>query len=220
MRCSWSQVSAAAIHYLSLILELDVIVCLLLLSGCSRQYDVSLILDLSGSMDQEYRLTIELAKKIVYGLDMNLDRTRFSAMAFSDNVFSIFYLNTYQGQKDGVINALNYYHHGGRTNTQVSRWMCQSGSCLQICRRCDYLKADLPCKMYLPMLQTPDSKVHGANMGPTWVLSAPDGPHVGPMNFALRDIPAFGIYYVPWHEWIGVIPHCVYHGEWIILDLF
>ena len=25
----------------------------------------------------------------------------------------------------------------------------------------------------------PDSKVHGANMGPTWVLSAPGGPHVG-----------------------------------------
>ena len=34
---------------------------------------------------------------------------------------------------------------------------------------------------------TPDGKVHGANMGPTWVLSAPDGPHVGPMNFAIRD---------------------------------
>ena len=32
----------------------------------------------------------------------------------------------------------------------------------------------------------PDSKVHGANMGPTWVLSAPDGPHVGPMNLAIR----------------------------------
>ena len=28
----------------------------------------------------------------------------------------------------------------------------------------------------------PDSKVHGANMGPTWVLSAPDGPHVGPQE--------------------------------------
>ena len=24
--------------------------------------------------------------------------------------------------------------------------------------------------------------VHGANMGPTWVLSVPDGPHVGPMH--------------------------------------
>ena len=32
----------------------------------------------------------------------------------------------------------------------------------------------------------PDSKVHGANMGPTLVLSAPDGPHVGPMNLAIR----------------------------------
>ena len=33
----------------------------------------------------------------------------------------------------------------------------------------------------------PESKVHGANMGPTWVLSAPDGPHVGPMNLAIRE---------------------------------
>ena len=32
----------------------------------------------------------------------------------------------------------------------------------------------------------PDSNAHGANMGPTWVLSAPDGPHVGPTNFAIR----------------------------------
>ena len=24
----------------------------------------------------------------------------------------------------------------------------------------------------------PDSKIHGVNMGPIWVLSAPDGPHV------------------------------------------
>ena len=30
----------------------------------------------------------------------------------------------------------------------------------------------------------PDNKVHGAHMGPTWVLSAPDGPHVGPMNLS------------------------------------
>ena len=33
----------------------------------------------------------------------------------------------------------------------------------------------------------PDSKVHGANMGSTWVLSAPDGPHVGPMNLAIGE---------------------------------
>ena len=34
----------------------------------------------------------------------------------------------------------------------------------------------------------PDSKVHEANMGPIWVQSAPDGPHVGPMNLAIRDL--------------------------------
>ena len=31
----------------------------------------------------------------------------------------------------------------------------------------------------------PDSKVHGANMGPIWGRQDPDGPHVGPINFAI-----------------------------------
>ena len=43
-----------------------------------------------------------------------------------------------------------------------------------------------------------DSKVHGANMGPTWVLSAPDGPHVGPMNLATRVIKA------KWHIYSNI----------------
>ena len=38
------------------------------------------------------------------------------------------------------------------------------------------------------MSHYPDSKAHGANMGPTWVLSAPDGPHVGPMSLAIRVV--------------------------------
>ena len=33
----------------------------------------------------------------------------------------------------------------------------------------------------------PDSKVHGANICPTWVMSAPDGPHVGPMTPAIMN---------------------------------
>ena len=35
---------------------------------------------------------------------------------------------------------------------------------------------------------TPDSNVHGANMGPTWGRQDPGGPHVGPMNLAIWDI--------------------------------
>ena len=34
----------------------------------------------------------------------------------------------------------------------------------------------------------PNSKVHVAHMGPTWVLSAPGRPHVGPMNLAIRVV--------------------------------
>ena len=37
----------------------------------------------------------------------------------------------------------------------------------------------------------PDSKVHGANMGTIWVLSAPDEPYVGPVNLAIKVIIQF-----------------------------
>ena len=39
--------------------------------------------------------------------------------------------------------------------------------------------------LHIPIDGFPDSKVHGANMGPTWVLSAPGEPHVGLMNLAI-----------------------------------
>ena len=39
----------------------------------------------------------------------------------------------------------------------------------------------------------PDSKVHGANMGPTWGRQDPGGPHVGPMYFAIWDMSELGL---------------------------
>ena len=33
----------------------------------------------------------------------------------------------------------------------------------------------------------PDSKVHGANMGPTWGRQDPGGPHVGHVNLAIWE---------------------------------
>ena len=51
-----------------------------------------------------------------------------------------------------------------------------------------------PLGSYLCEIWTiPDTKVHGANMRPTWVLPAPDGPHVGPMNLVIRDDISFFI---------------------------
>ena len=48
---------------------------------------------------------------------------------------------------------------------------------------------NIPVQFYFNL----DSKVHGANMEPTWVLSAPDGPHVGHMNLAIRECTCHGI---------------------------
>ena len=31
----------------------------------------------------------------------------------------------------------------------------------------------------------PDNQIYGVNKGPTWILPAPDGPHVGPMNLVI-----------------------------------
>ena len=39
-----------------------------------------------------------------------------------------------------------------------------------------------------------NSKIHVANIGPTWVLSAPDGPHFGPMNLAMGML-----WYILWN---------------------
>ena len=60
--------------------------------------------------------------------------------------------------------------------------------------------------------------VHGANMGPTWVLSAPDGPHVGPMNLAIRVY--FHIQYLYWDTLQQFYNHiCWKHptGVWITI---
>ena len=45
-----------------------------------------------------------------------------------------------------------------------------------------------PSVAHMLWLQTyPDGKVHVAHMGPTWGRQDPGGPHVGPMNLAIRD---------------------------------
>ena len=43
---------------------------------------------------------------------------------------------------------------------------------------------DLSC-VYNFMIRYPDSKVHGAKMGPIWGRQDPGGPRVGPTNFAI-----------------------------------
>ena len=43
--------------------------------------------------------------------------------------------------------------------------------------------------MLISVDNNPDSKVHGANMGPIWGRQDPGGPHVGPMNLVIWERP-------------------------------
>ena len=92
------------------------------------------------------------------------------------------------------------------------------------------------CEHALCLPQTiPDSKVHGANMGPIWGQQGPGWPHVGPMNFAIWEVctrsnvgPA--VLLVPYiarntHAlFVAWLPQCLWcnperHGKYIIMLL-
>ena len=50
----------------------------------------------------------------------------------------------------------------------------------------------------------PDSKVHGANMGPIWGRQHPGIPHIGPMKFAIWVMLSVTYKYTIIYELIGV----------------
>ena len=50
-----------------------------------------------------------------------------------------------------------------------------------------YHVTTLSVMFFISWQPIPDSKVHGAHMGPTWGQQDPGGPHVGPMKIAIWD---------------------------------
>ena len=55
-------------------------------------------------------------------------------------------------------------------------------------------------------IQFPDSKFHGANMGSTLDLSAPDEPHVVTMNLAIREVITY--LWAMEHQLIDAVTRC------------
>ena len=89
-------------------------------SECTRRIDLVFVLDLSGSVEEEYRLVITFARAVTYGLNIDSDLVRVGAVTYATTDTDQFSMNTYTGFKQSVINALNFYHEGGRTNTQAA----------------------------------------------------------------------------------------------------
>ena len=64
---------------------------------------------------------------------------------------------------------------------------------------------------WIPSIKgTPESNVHAANMGPTWVLSAPGGPHVDRMSLAIRDSNVENAS-MSWRQYQRVDRICTFH---------
>ena len=85
----------------------------------------------------------------------------------------------------GLLTYLLYQSHQEHLQHQVSILRYQSSCCMvrDARRKCSNMS-------------NPDSKVHGANMGPTWGGQDPGGPHVGPMNFAMWKLGYYFTYNV------------------------
>jgi collagen type VI alpha len=79
--------------------------------------DVVFVIDISGSIQQEYDNAISLATTVSYGLDVDSGNVRIGAVAYSTNVVAQFYLNDYRSSREAVVNALRFYNVGGATDT-------------------------------------------------------------------------------------------------------
>ena len=71
-----------------------------------------------------------------------------------------------------------------RANGEAGRIMQSLEEIFKICRL--ILTTIIRIRfVQFPTCYSQDSKVHGGNIGPIWGRQDPDGPHVGPMNFAV-----------------------------------
>jgi collagen type VI alpha len=85
--------------------------------ACDVRLDVVFVIDISGSIQQEYVNAINLATAVSYGLDVDSGSVRIGAVAYSTSVVAQFYLNDYTTSREAVVNALRFDNIGGATDT-------------------------------------------------------------------------------------------------------
>lgn len=80
--------------------------------ACRRQLDVVFLLDLSGSVDNQYDRIVAFTRQVVLGLDMAFDRTRIGVATFGDRATVQFDLNTYRfvSYKSQIVTAFIYIY--------------------------------------------------------------------------------------------------------------
>ena len=94
---------------------------------------------------------------------------------FNYQLPSYFHIEFYQSR----ISLANY--HG-------SYWWPDTSQLPMLLQQSCWHMAISMCSFHIKGAPIPDSKVHGADMGPTWGRQDPGGTHVGPMNCAIWDV--------------------------------
>jgi collagen type VI alpha len=79
-----------------------------------------MVIDISGSTEEEYRMNIRFVRSVAYGLDIDHDQARVGAVAYSGQNLGEFFLTSYVGNREGVVTALSFYNFGGTTNTAAA----------------------------------------------------------------------------------------------------
>ena len=93
-------------------------------------------------------------------------------MLYFGSSFIAFYARGPVNYKSALVQAMACHWTGGKPLPQkMGTWFTDS-----------YI-------IHNALMAYPDSKVHRANMGPIWGRQDPDGPRVGPMNFAILVVP-------------------------------
>ena len=108
--------------------------------ACTRQLDVVIILDLSGSIEevQRYDAMVALARAVSVGLPVASGRARVGAITYDSMAADQFYLSTYDRDVQGLLNAFEFNHARGSTNTQAALDLAFTSQvrlalCLSVC---------------------------------------------------------------------------------------
>ena len=83
--------------------------------GCRNQMDVTLILDLSGSIEIGYDIIVNMAEELIFGLPTGSDRANVALISYKDTSTLHYKLDTYDTQRQ-LISALAFPGYGGKTN--------------------------------------------------------------------------------------------------------
>ena len=85
--------------------------------------DVVLIVDLSGSTSEvrrHYGMLVDLARAIAVGLPVTSGHARLGVVTYDTTARDQFHLSTYDRDVEALLNALEFNHGGGTTNTQAA----------------------------------------------------------------------------------------------------